>query len=145
LCGGDAIRLIESFGADCPDGGDPGETGASAPLVGEVEPFAVADGFFDRLAGFEGEEGWVSDEDGCIGTLQHCDGVGCRGEEGGLVVGEFAEEDFGVGEGTARSGVGCDGADGAEGVRMLDDELDGADFVEGGDGAAGDDGEVFGE
>ncbi len=117
------------------------------PLVCEVEPLAGADFFFYRFAGFEGEEGGIADEDGGVCLLQHGDGVGCGGEEGGLGVVEFAEQDFGVGEGTAGGGVGGDGADGAEGVRRFrvgrfNDELDGADFVERGDGAAGDDGEI---
>ncbi len=71
---------------------------------------------FDVVAGFEGEEGGVADEDGGVGLLQHRDGVGCGGEEGGVGVEEFAEEDFGVGEGTAGGGVGGDGSYGAEGV-----------------------------
>ena len=58
---------------------------------------------------------------------------------------EFAEENFSVGEGAAGGGVGGDGFYCAEGVRGFDDELDGADFVERGDGAAGDDGEIGGE
>ena len=58
----------------------------------------------------------------------------------GVVAEEFAEEDFSVGEGAAGGGVGGYGADGFEGVGVLDDQLDGADIVEGGDGAAGDDG-----
>ena len=61
---------------------------------------------------------------------------------------EFAEEDLRVGEGTAGGGVGGDGADLGEGVcgifggaGLLDDEQDGADVVQRGNGAAGDDGE----
>src|SRR5260370_41868152 len=110
-------------------------------------PLAGADFVFYRFAGFEGEEGGIADEDGGVCLLQHGDGVGCGGEEGGVGVVEFAEQDFGVGEGAAGGGVGGDGADGAEGVRRFrvgrfNDELDGADFVERGDGTAGDDGEI---
>jgi len=112
------------------------------PLVGEVVPYAGADRGFDLFAGFEGEEGGIADEDGGVGVLEHGDGVGRGREEGGVGAEEFAEEDFGVGERAARGGVGCDGADRAEGVGRFDDELDGADFVERGDGAAWDDGEI---
>ncbi len=52
--------------------------------------------------------------------LQHGDGIGWGGEEGGASVEELAEEDFGVGEGAAGGGVGGDGADGCEGVSALD-------------------------
>ena len=81
---------------------------------------------------------------------EHGDGIGWRGEEFGVGADEFAEEDLRVGERTAGGGVGGDGADCGEGlvdglrrglVLELDDELDGADAVERGDGAAGDDGE----
>ena len=73
------------------------------------------------------------------------------GREGGVGVVEVLEEDAGVGDGAAAGGVGGDGADllegfgGGEPVGILDEEQDAADFVEGGDGAAGDDGEVGGE
>jgi len=84
---------------------------------------------------------------------EHGDGVGGRGEECRVGGEEFAEEDLRVGEGAARGGIGGDGADAGEEligifgcVRVLfDDELDGADVVEGGDGAAGDDGERRGQ
>ena len=67
------------------------------------------------------------------------------------------EENLRVGEGAAGGGVGGDGADrgedvveadGALGMRCaveFDDELDGADAIERGDGAAGHDGEVWRE
>lgn len=74
--------------------------------------------------------------------LQHGDGIGCLGKESGVGVEELAEEDFGVRKGAAGGGVGGDGSYRAEGVRAFDDELDGANFVERGDGAAGDDGEI---
>ena len=80
------------------------------PLVGEVVPLAWADRGFDWFAGFEGEEGRIADEDCGVGLLQHRDGVGCGGNEGGVGVEEFAEEDFGVGERTAGGGVGGDGS-----------------------------------
>ncbi|MCU1252279.1 MAG: hypothetical protein JWQ49_5308 [Edaphobacter sp.] len=129
------VELRQGFGTDGPDGGDPREVGAGNPLVGEVMPEAGADGGFDLLAGFEGEEGGVADEDGGVSLLQHGDGVGCGREEGWAGVEEFAEEGFGVGEGAAGGGIGGDGADRAEGVGgfrvgRFNDELDGADFVE---------------
>jgi len=135
----------EGFGADGPDGGDPGEGGAGAPLMGEVVPGAGADLLLDLGAGFEGEEGWVADEQGGVVGAEHGDGVGGVLVEGGCDVDEFAEEDLGVGKGAAGGGVGSDGFYGGEGVALFYDQLDGANFVEGGDGAAGDDGELGGE
>ncbi len=53
--GGGDVGDAEGFGADCPDGGDPGEVGAGVPLVGEVVPGAlVVKGLFDVGAVFEG-------------------------------------------------------------------------------------------
>ena len=65
--GGGEAGWAESFGADGPDGGDPGEVGAGAPLVGEVEPLTGTYGVFDLLAGLKGEERRVADEDGGVG------------------------------------------------------------------------------
>ena len=143
--GGGDVAGGEGFGTDGPDGGDPREVGAGVPFVGEVEPLAGAYGLFDVGTGFEREEGGVADEDGRVGSLEHRDGVGRGGEEGGVGVEEFAEEDFGVREGTAGCGVSSDGFYGAEGVGFFDDKLNGADVVERGDDAVGDDGEVRGE
>jgi hypothetical protein len=135
------VGISEGFGADGPNGGDPGKVGAGAPLMGQVEPLTRADVGFDVLAGFECEESGIADEDGRVCVLQHGDWVGCGGYKGGLGVVEFTEEDLGVGEGTAGGGIGGNGFYSVEGVWGFDDELDGTDFVERGDGAAGDDGE----
>ena len=132
----------QGFGADGPDGGDPGKVGSDVPLVGEVVPLARADGSFDLIAGFEGKERRIADEDGGVCLVQHGDGIGWRGNEGGAGIEEFAEEDLGVGERAAGGSVGGDGFYCAEGMGFLNDELDGADFVQGGDRTAGDDGEV---
>ena len=134
--------VAESFGADGPYSGDPGKFGAGAPFVGEVEPFTSAEGGFDLLTGFQCEEGGVADEDGGVCALQHGDRIGRGGDEGGVGVEEFAEENLGVGEGTAGGCVGCNGFNCGEGMRGFDDELDGSDFVERGDGAAGNNGEL---
>ncbi len=56
LGGGDAVGLIERYGAGGPYGGDPGKVGADVPLVGEIEPLAGTDGGFDLFARFEGKE-----------------------------------------------------------------------------------------
>ncbi len=128
--GGGDVAGGERLGAGGPDGGDPGEVGAGLPLVGKVEPLAGADELFDLSAGFESQEGGIAYEDRGVGVVEHRDGVGCGGEEGGVGVEEFAEEDFGVGEGTAGGGVGGDGLYRAEGVGFFNDELDGADAVE---------------
>ena len=123
-------QVIECFRADGPDGCDPGEIGAGAPFPSEVEPLTGADGSFDGFAGFEGEQSRIADKDGGVGLLQHGDGVGSGGEEGGVSVEKFAEENFSVGERAARGGVGCDRFYGGQSVRGFDDELDGADFIE---------------
>lgn len=98
-----------------------------------------------------GEECGVADEECGVGGGEHSERVGGLVEEEGLVVVEVLEEDVGVGVGAAAGGVGCDSADAFEGVGggeaggIFDEEEDAADFVMGGDGAAGDDGEVGGE
>ena len=117
-CGESSRR--KGFGADGPDCGDPGEVGAGVPLVGEIEPLAGADFFFDGFAGFEGEEGGVADEDGGVGVAEHRDWVSRCGKEGGAGVKEFAEENLGVGEGTAGGGIGGDAAEACQGVWALD-------------------------
>jgi hypothetical protein len=64
---------------------------------------------------------------------------------------EVLEEDAGVGDGAAAGGVGGEGADlleslgDGEAVGIFYEEKDAADFVERGDGAAGNDGELWGE
>ena len=76
---------VQGFGADGPDGGDPGKASAGAPLVGEVEPEAGTGGCFDLVERFVGEESGVADEQGSVGVGEHGDGVGGRGEEVGSV------------------------------------------------------------
>lgn len=70
------VAFGEGFGADCPYGGDPGESGAGAPLVGEVEPLAGADGVFDLFAVLESEKSGVADEECGVGLAEHGDGIG---------------------------------------------------------------------
>jgi len=130
LCRGEVFWAVESFGPHRPDSGDPGKVGTDAPLMGEIEPSARADFFFDGIAELESEEGRVTDEDGCVRLLQHGDGIGCGGKKCGMGIEEFAKEDLGVSERAARGGVGGDGFYGGESVRRFDDELDGTDFVE---------------
>jgi len=108
--------VSQGFRADGPDGGDPGQAGATGPLMGEIEPKAGADGGFDVGAGLLGDERWIADEESCVGLLQHGDGIGGRGEECRVRAEKLAEEDLGVGERAARGGVCGDGADGGEGV-----------------------------
>jgi len=89
------------------------------PLVGEVDPLAGADGLLDLVARLERQQGGVADQKGGVGLLQHRDRVGGMLDEAGLCPDEFAEENFSVGERTARSRVGGDGADGFEDVRFV--------------------------
>jgi len=128
LGSGDSV-WSDCFGPDGPDRGNPGKIGVGMPFVGEVVPMAWADGGLDLMARFEREECGVADEDGSVCVFEHGDGVCRRGDEGGVRVEKFAEEDFGVGERAARGGVGGDGLYCVERVRRFDDELDGADFV----------------
>src|SRR5271156_6490668 len=68
LRGGD-VRRNECFGTCGPNGSDPGQIGACAPLFGKIKPLAWADGGFDLFAGFKGKEGGVADEDGSVRLL----------------------------------------------------------------------------
>src|SRR6201999_1373159 len=106
--GGSDGMGTQGFEAHSPDGGDPGKTGACAPLVRDIEPEAVADGSFDGLAGFKGKQRRVADKNGGVCLLQHGDGVGGSRDKGRPVAGEFAKEYLGVGEGAARGSVGGD-------------------------------------
>jgi len=135
----------EGLGAGGPDGGDPGEAGAGVPLMGEVDPEEGAGDGFDLGLALAGEEGGVADKERGVGLAEHRHGVGGVREEDRVVGVELAEEDLQVGDGAAGGGVRCDGADGREGVGVFDEEEDGADVIEGGDGAARDDGEIGGE
>lgn len=154
--GGELLRREAGEGqrlwAHSPDGGDPGKACELAPEGRDVEPEERAgveigvelgcDLRFDLGAVLAGEQRGVADEERGVVSAQHGDGVGGLLDEGGSRADELAEEDLGVGEGAAGGGVGGDGADGFEGVAGAEDELDGADVVERGDGAAGDDGEL---
>lgn len=163
----------ECFRSDGPDRGDPGQAGAGAPLVGEIEPEAWTRYGFDPLAVFESEERWIADEECGIGAGEHGGGVGGGGDKIGIDADKFAEEYLRVGERAARCGVGGNSADSAEnalrscglcsvgGCECLrgvgravprpegtqragpdfDDKLDGANAVQGCDGASGNDGE----
>ncbi len=140
----------ERFRTDSPDGSDPGQAGAAAPLVGEIKPMAGADRFFELRTDIEGNKSGVADENGGVRQFKHREGVGFAGNEGGLNGEKFAKEDVGVDEGTARGFIACDRTNRAEcnvrvGCVAADDELNGADVVKGGDNAVGDDGEVRSE
>ena len=110
--------------------------------MSEIEPDARADSGFNLLAGFESQERRVADENGCVGLLQHRDGIGWTGNKRGTCANKLAEEDLSVGEGAAGGGVGGDRFYSAESVWGFDDELDGANFVQRSDRAAGDDREI---
>ncbi len=92
------VARAKRFRADGPDGGDPGESGAGMPLMGEVDPFAGADGLLDLGSGFERDQGGVADEQGGISLLEHGDGIGGMLNKSGLRAEEFAKEDFGIRE-----------------------------------------------
>jgi len=70
------VTFCEGFGADGPYGGDPGESGAGAPLVGKVEPLAGADGVLDLFAVFECEKRGVADKECGVGLAEHGYGIG---------------------------------------------------------------------
>ena len=52
---GDSV-LRQGLGTDGPDGGDPGQAGAGAPLLRDVDPEAGADLLLDLGAVLEGEQ-----------------------------------------------------------------------------------------
>lgn len=143
--GGGDVAHIQGFRADGPYSGDPGKIGTYVPLVGQVEPLAGADGLLDLLAGFECQQCGVANEQGGVSLLEHADGIGGVLDKGGVDAEKLAEQDFGVSKGTARSGVGGDGANRFEAMACFDDQLDGADAVERGDGAARNDSEIGGK
>jgi len=71
--------VSQGFGADGPDSGDPGQVGATCPLMGEVEPEAWADGGFDAGAGLLGDERRIADEEAasaCCNMAMGSAGVG---------------------------------------------------------------------
>ena len=136
----------DGFGAGGPDGGDPDGSGEVVPLVGEVEVEELFAGA--ALAGFailEGEQGGIADEEGGVGGLEH--GFEVRGmfKEAGLNLPEAGKEDAGVGGRGAGGGVERNAGDAVDAVGVTHDEDDGAYAVPGGDGAAGDNGEIGGE
>jgi hypothetical protein len=116
--------------------------------VGEI----VVDEFFAGAletvcALFEGKEGWVADEDGGVGVVEHGVQV-CRvRQEWDVGIAPVVEEGAGVGDGGAAGCVGCDGAELGEGLRGAANEEQGTDAALGGDGAAREDaqGRVGGE
>lgn len=138
----------EGFGAERPDGGYPGEASELAPEVSEIEPEEGGRATVDGGFAFACEECGVADEECGVGGGEHGRGIGRVVVEGGVSVMEVLEEDLCVGDGATAGGVGGYGADLLEGVgdgealRILDEEEDAADFVAGGDGTAGDDGEL---
>lgn len=103
---------------------------------------------FDLLLMLAGEQGGIADEEGGVGCGEHGEWVGVVLGEGGVGIVEALEEETGVGGGAARGGVGGDGLDVPEGfgggkvAGIFDEQEDAADLVEGGDGAAGNDGEL---
>jgi len=128
-----------------PDGGDEGESGEGVPLLGEVVVDEVFVGAFEAVgAFFKGEESGVADDDGGVSGSEHGVEVGGPGDKWDVGVAPGVEEDAGVGDGGAGSGVSSDGANGREGLAGAADEEQGADQAAGGDGAAGENAEAGG-
>jgi len=65
--------------------------------MSEVDPLTGADDGFDLLAGFEGEQGGIADEQGCIRALEHRNGIGRCREKLRPGMEEVAEENLSVG------------------------------------------------
>jgi hypothetical protein len=128
-----------------PDGGDEGQAGEGAPLVGQVVVDELFAGALEAVgAFFEGKEGGVADDDGGVGLVEHGVEVGGHGQEWNGGIAPLVEEDAGVGDGGAAGGVGGDGAEGREGLAGAADQEQGADTALGGDGAAGQNAEAGG-
>ncbi len=126
----------EGFGADGPDGCDPGKAGEFAPEMGEIEPEQRhVGGGVDGGAVLASEQCWIADEECGIGGGKHGQRVCGLVEEGGLVVVEVLEEDVGVGVRTAAGSVGGEGADllegfvGGEARGIFDEQENAADLV----------------
>jgi hypothetical protein len=101
------------------------------------EFFAGAQEAVDLL--FEGEQGWVADEDGGVGLCEHGVEVSGRGKEWDRRIAPLVKEDAGVGERGAAGGVGGDAAQGGKRLSGAADQQQGADPAFGSDGAAGQD------
>jgi len=100
------------------------------------------DGLLNLVAGFERKQRGIADEESGIGLPEHGDWIGGVLDKLRLRAEEFAKENLGVREGTARGRVGSYRSDCFESMACFDDELNRADAVERGDGATGDDGEI---
>lgn len=146
LLGGHASKGLRPHG---PDRCDPREAGVTAPEGGEVQPEERGRaGSFDDCSVLAREERRVADEEGSVGVGQHGEWIGGLLASFGMRAEEVAKEDLGVGLRTARGGVGGQGAYAAEGggfvqaEGIFDEQEDAADFVQRGDGAAGNDREL---
>ena len=142
IAGADEVAhgsLIErAAGCNSPDGGDEGEAGERGPIFSEVvidELFAGA--LVAVCTFFKGHERGVADEDCGVGTIEHGIEIGSHWDEAHSGVSPFVQEDSGIGDGGAACGVGCDGAQGSDGLCGSTDEQERADPVLRCDGAAG--------
>src|ERR1035438_10174421 len=77
-----------------PDSGDKGKSGEGAPFFRQI----VIDKFFARAleavgAFFQGQEGWVADENGRVRKVEHGVEVGGRGLERNSWIAPLVEED----------------------------------------------------
>jgi len=142
IAGADEVvdeALVErTAGGNAPDGGDEGEAGELGPIFSEVvidELFAGA--LVAVCSFFKGHERGVADEDCGVGTIEHGIEIGSHWDEGHSGVSPFVKEDSGIGDGGAACGVGCDGAQGSDGLCGSTDEQERADPVLRCDGAAG--------
>jgi hypothetical protein len=126
-------------GAQSPDGGDPGKARLFPPKRGDIVPRTRSYDGFDRGSLFECKQRRIADEQGGIVLTQHGDCVGGSGLEGWRSAEEVAQQDFCVGNGAARCGIGGHGLKPAKRERLFDDQLDRSHLVERSDGAAGDD------
>ena len=126
-----------------PDGGDEGQAGEIAPLLGQVVIDEFLAGTLEAVGAlFKGEQRGVSDDDGGVSALEHGVEVGGHGKEWDVGVAPLLKEEARVGDGGAAGGVRGYGMEARKRLAGAAHQQERADAAFGRDGAAGQDGEA---